>query len=210
MLQKNAATPRGVTSDDEAAMRIAVLRDAAFERCPRVPSRPHGIGPLLVYRFRNSHHNLARLFDDPPLLVTQMTRHSALLAPRFGQKSFAILWHELRNRYTSETGMRSSMKTYTDYLVIKTRERYEIRDITDEVARIVAASAVDDGMVLKRHAHYRKRLPQRSRAGLMVGSYDVARAAGACPKRITNITSRGNGFTMASLTVDFARRSLTA
>jgi len=50
------------------------------------------------------------------------------------------------------------MKTYTDYLVIKTRERYEIRDITDEVARIVAASAVDDGMVLKRHAHYREQL----------------------------------------------------
>jgi secondary thiamine-phosphate synthase enzyme len=44
--------------------------------------------------------------------------------------------------------MRIAMKTHTDYLVITTRERYEIRDITDEVARIVAAAAIDDGMVL--------------------------------------------------------------
>jgi secondary thiamine-phosphate synthase enzyme len=40
------------------------------------------------------------------------------------------------------------MKTHTDYLVITTRERYEIRDITDDVARIVATAEIDDGMVL--------------------------------------------------------------
>jgi secondary thiamine-phosphate synthase enzyme len=40
------------------------------------------------------------------------------------------------------------MKTHTAYLTVKSAERYEIRDITDDVARIVADSKVDDGMVL--------------------------------------------------------------
>ena len=45
------------------------------------------------------------------------------------------------------------MKTHTDYLYVHTSERYEIRDITDDVARIVAASGVDDGMVLVSAMH---------------------------------------------------------
>ncbi len=40
------------------------------------------------------------------------------------------------------------MRFYTEYLTVNTPERYEIRDITDDVARIVAAAKVDDGMVL--------------------------------------------------------------
>lgn len=45
------------------------------------------------------------------------------------------------------------MKTHTDYLVIETRARYEIRDITDDVARVVASAKVDDGMVLVSAMH---------------------------------------------------------
>jgi len=45
------------------------------------------------------------------------------------------------------------VKTHTDYLYVHTSERYEIRDITDDVARIVAASGVDDGMVLVSAMH---------------------------------------------------------
>ncbi len=45
------------------------------------------------------------------------------------------------------------MKAHTDYLVIETRERYEIRDITEDVARIVAAAKISDGMVLVSAMH---------------------------------------------------------
>jgi len=40
------------------------------------------------------------------------------------------------------------VKAHTEYLFIETATRYEIRDITDDVARIVAASYVAEGMVL--------------------------------------------------------------
>jgi secondary thiamine-phosphate synthase enzyme len=40
------------------------------------------------------------------------------------------------------------VKAHTEYLFIETEARYEIRDITDDVARIVAASHVAEGMVL--------------------------------------------------------------
>lgn len=39
------------------------------------------------------------------------------------------------------------MKFHTDYLVIETPKRYEIRDITDDVARIVASADITDGVV---------------------------------------------------------------
>jgi len=45
------------------------------------------------------------------------------------------------------------MRFYTDYLTINTPERYEIRDITDDVARIVAKAKVTDGMVLVSSMH---------------------------------------------------------
>jgi len=45
------------------------------------------------------------------------------------------------------------VKFHTDYLVIETAKRYEIRDITDDVARIVAAAAIRDGMVLVSAMH---------------------------------------------------------
>ncbi len=45
------------------------------------------------------------------------------------------------------------MKTYTDYLYVHTPQRYEIRDITDDVARVVADSGVDDGMALVSAMH---------------------------------------------------------
>ncbi len=45
------------------------------------------------------------------------------------------------------------MRFHTDYLMINTRERYEIRDITDDVARIVAQAKVADGMVLVSAMH---------------------------------------------------------
>ncbi len=45
------------------------------------------------------------------------------------------------------------MKAHTEYLTIETRERYEIRDITDEVARIVAKAKIADGMVLVSAMH---------------------------------------------------------
>ncbi len=40
------------------------------------------------------------------------------------------------------------MKFHTDYLVIETPKRYEIRDITDDVARIVATANIAEGVVL--------------------------------------------------------------
>jgi secondary thiamine-phosphate synthase enzyme len=45
------------------------------------------------------------------------------------------------------------VKAHTEYLTIETRERYEIRDITDEVARIVAKAKIADGMVLVSAMH---------------------------------------------------------
>jgi secondary thiamine-phosphate synthase enzyme len=45
------------------------------------------------------------------------------------------------------------MRSHTDYLIMNTANRYEIRDITDEVARIVRDSAVAEGMVLVSAMH---------------------------------------------------------
>jgi secondary thiamine-phosphate synthase enzyme len=45
------------------------------------------------------------------------------------------------------------VKFHTDYLTIETRDRYEIRDITPEIVRIVAAAAIDDGVVLVSAMH---------------------------------------------------------
>jgi secondary thiamine-phosphate synthase enzyme len=45
------------------------------------------------------------------------------------------------------------MRSHTDYLVVNTPNRYEIRDITDEVARIVRDSGVAEGMVLVSAMH---------------------------------------------------------
>jgi len=45
------------------------------------------------------------------------------------------------------------MRYHTEYLIIETPRRYEIRDITDDVARIVAAADVSDGMVLVSAMH---------------------------------------------------------
>ncbi|GAC1303450.1 MAG: secondary thiamine-phosphate synthase enzyme YjbQ [Vulcanimicrobiaceae bacterium] len=45
------------------------------------------------------------------------------------------------------------MKPHTEYLVVKTDARYDIRDITDDVARVVARAKIDDGMVLVSAMH---------------------------------------------------------
>jgi secondary thiamine-phosphate synthase enzyme len=45
------------------------------------------------------------------------------------------------------------VNSHTEYLVIETSERYEIRDITEEVARIVAAARIAEGMVLVSAMH---------------------------------------------------------
>jgi len=45
------------------------------------------------------------------------------------------------------------MTTHTEYLTIHTPQRYEIRDITDDVARVVAAARVREGMVLVSAMH---------------------------------------------------------
>ncbi len=45
------------------------------------------------------------------------------------------------------------MKTHTDYLFVQTAKRYEIRDITADVARIVSDSQIEDGMVLVSAMH---------------------------------------------------------
>jgi secondary thiamine-phosphate synthase enzyme len=45
------------------------------------------------------------------------------------------------------------MKWHTDYLVMETQRRYDILDITDEVARIVATAHVDNGMALVSAMH---------------------------------------------------------
>lgn len=45
------------------------------------------------------------------------------------------------------------MKAHTDYLIMQTRERYELVDITDDVTRIVAAAGIREGMVLVSAMH---------------------------------------------------------
>ena len=45
------------------------------------------------------------------------------------------------------------MTWHTDYLVMNTKQRYEIADITDDVARIVADAKVREGMVLVSAMH---------------------------------------------------------
>ena len=45
------------------------------------------------------------------------------------------------------------MKSHTDYIFIETLQRYEVRDITDQVAEIVASSGIVDGMVLVSAMH---------------------------------------------------------
>jgi secondary thiamine-phosphate synthase enzyme len=45
------------------------------------------------------------------------------------------------------------MKSYTDYLVMETSQRYEIRDITDDVMQIVRAAKIAEGMVLVSAMH---------------------------------------------------------
>ncbi len=45
------------------------------------------------------------------------------------------------------------MRYHTEYLTIQTARRYEIRDITDDVARIVATANVAEGMVLVSAMH---------------------------------------------------------
>jgi secondary thiamine-phosphate synthase enzyme len=45
------------------------------------------------------------------------------------------------------------MKWHTDYIALKTPQRYEIRDITPDVERIVAAANVSDGFALVSAMH---------------------------------------------------------
>jgi secondary thiamine-phosphate synthase enzyme len=45
------------------------------------------------------------------------------------------------------------VRYHTEYLTIQTARRYEIRDITDDVARIVATANVAEGMVLVSAMH---------------------------------------------------------
>jgi secondary thiamine-phosphate synthase enzyme len=49
--------------------------------------------------------------------------------------------------------MSGELATHTAYLTFTTKQRYEIRDITDEVARIVKESRIDDGFVLVSAMH---------------------------------------------------------
>ena len=49
--------------------------------------------------------------------------------------------------------MTGELATHTAYLTFTTKQRYEIRDITDEVARIAAESRIDDGFVLVSAMH---------------------------------------------------------
>jgi secondary thiamine-phosphate synthase enzyme len=49
--------------------------------------------------------------------------------------------------------MSAELATHTAYLTFTTKQRYEIRDITDDVARIVAESGIDDGFVLVSAMH---------------------------------------------------------
>ena len=45
------------------------------------------------------------------------------------------------------------MQWHTDYIVVTTPKRYEIRDITPEIEKIVAAAAVTDGFALVSAMH---------------------------------------------------------
>lgn len=45
------------------------------------------------------------------------------------------------------------MKSHTEYLIFNTEERYEFHRITDEVARVVAESGVQEGLVLVSAMH---------------------------------------------------------
>jgi len=45
------------------------------------------------------------------------------------------------------------VKAHTDYLIMQTRERYEIVDITEDVTRIVAAAGIREGMALVSAMH---------------------------------------------------------
>jgi secondary thiamine-phosphate synthase enzyme len=45
------------------------------------------------------------------------------------------------------------MRSHTDYLIMQTAKRYEILDITDDVARIVAAAGIAEGMALVSAMH---------------------------------------------------------
>jgi secondary thiamine-phosphate synthase enzyme len=45
------------------------------------------------------------------------------------------------------------MRAHTDYLTIETTKRYDIRDITDDVMRIVATAQIAEGMVLVSAMH---------------------------------------------------------
>jgi secondary thiamine-phosphate synthase enzyme len=45
------------------------------------------------------------------------------------------------------------MRSHTDYLIMNTANRYEIRDITGEVERIVRDAAIAEGMVLVSAMH---------------------------------------------------------
>jgi secondary thiamine-phosphate synthase enzyme len=47
----------------------------------------------------------------------------------------------------------AAMTSYTDYLTIRTSERYDIRDITDEVERVRAHAQLRDGFVLVSTMH---------------------------------------------------------
>jgi secondary thiamine-phosphate synthase enzyme len=49
--------------------------------------------------------------------------------------------------------MSVELATHTAYLTFTTKQRYEIRDITQDVARIVAESGIDDGFVLVSAMH---------------------------------------------------------
>ncbi len=49
--------------------------------------------------------------------------------------------------------MLEQLATHTAYLTFNTAQRYEIRDITDEIARIVRESGIDDGFVLVSAMH---------------------------------------------------------
>ena len=47
----------------------------------------------------------------------------------------------------------SPVKVHTDYLMMETKRRYEIVDITDDITRIVAAASIGEGMVLVSAMH---------------------------------------------------------
>ena len=56
-------------------------------------------------------------------------------------------------RKSAGDGEAKGMRSHTDYLVMDTPNRYEIRDITDDVVRIVRDSRVAEGIVLVSAMH---------------------------------------------------------